>query len=336
MQVPPAARRMLQELCGEETGRHLCEMESMTDREKEADPGREQREPINWIWVVRAAIIAALDVVIVAASYGLALLIRFDFIFSKIPPEHIRGYLEMVIPYMVSLIVIYWCFRLYHSIWRFVSVIELSRLMMAWAVFQLDVFVIYLITRVRMPLSFYAIGGVLVLGLTAALRFSYRFLRAARHRLWQPAKRRNVEKVMVIGGGEAGRSIVHEILGYRYKEMKVCCIVDDNRGIRGRLLDGIPVVGGRQDIPAAVEKYGITKIIFAIPTASVADRKAILGICQNTGCRVLTIPGIGQMLDGKDSVSRLRHWISRIFWAESRPGSIMKRFVSSSPGRSSW
>lgn len=279
---------------------------NMTDKKKEDQPDNRQHALINWAWVVRAAVIAVLDAVIVAGSYGFALLIRFDFVFSKVPPEHVRGYQKMVIPYIVCLLVIYWCFRLYHSIWRFVSTIELVRVIEAWAVFQLAVYALYLITHIRMPLSFYAIGGILLLGLTAALRVSYRFLRGAKYFLWNPYKDKDVEKVMVIGGGEAGRSIIHELLATRYSEEKVCCIVDDAQGIKGRFLDGIPIVGGRQEIPEAVRKYKITKIIFAMPSASVADRKAILRICQSTGCKTLMVPSIGQLLDGKVSVSRLR------------------------------
>lgn len=292
--------------CVQGTGGVFVRSENMSDKDNKINPEYGQSGRINWAWVVRAVIIAALDAVIVAGSYGLALLIRFDFIFSRIPPEHIRGYQQMVIPYIVCLIVIYWYFRLYHSIWRFVSVVELGRVMMAWIVFQAAVYILYLITHIRMPLSFYAIGGILVLGLTAALRFSYRFLRAMRHHPWKRDKNSRSTRVMVIGGGEAGRSIIHELLATRYKEEKVCCIVDDNPTIKGHFLDGIPIVGGRQEIPAAVKKYGISKIIFAIPTATVANRRDILKICQSTGCSVLTVPGIGQLLDGKVSISRLR------------------------------
>jgi len=66
-------------------------------------------------------------------------------------------------------------------------------------------------------------------------------------------------------------------------------------------------VGNRDDIPAMVERYKISKIIFAIPSASAKTRKEILDICSTTGCEVQTLPGIYQMVNGDVSVSKLRN-----------------------------
>lgn len=258
-------------------------------------------------WIVRAVVLAIFDVVFIAASYFLALMLRFDFIYSHIDQPYIIGYRKLVLPYCICAVVIFYLFRLYHSIWRFASVSELERMMLAWGVFQLVVLFIYFITKIRMPMSFWAGGALLGFLLTTGMRFSYRFLRGVKGSLEQ--RQENVtgnERVMVIGAGESGRSIIHEYIMSRYLNARVCCVIDDNPVKKGRYLDGVLIEGGRQEIRRCVEQYQITTIIFAIPTANGVEKKEILDICGQTGCKVKVIPGIYQLVDGKVSVSQLR------------------------------
>ena len=258
-------------------------------------------------WVVRAVVLALFDVVFVAVSYFIALMLRFDFIFSHIDANYITGYRRLIIPYCICVVVIFYIFRLYHSIWRFASVSELERMVLAWAIFQLVVLVIYFITKIRMPMSFWAGGAIIGFLLTTSIRFSYRFLRGVRGSLEQrQGSVTGNERVMVIGAGESGRSIIHEYIMSRYLNARVCCVIDDNPVKKGRYLDGVPIEGGRQEIRRCVEEYQITTIIFAIPAASGIEKKEILDICGQTGCKVKVIPGIYQLVDGKVSVSQLR------------------------------
>ena len=258
-------------------------------------------------WIVRAVVLALFDVAFVAASYFIALMLRFDFIFSHIDANYITGYRRLIIPYCVCVVVIFYIFRLYHSIWRFASVSELERMVLAWATFQLVVLVIYFITKIRMPMSFWAGGAIIGFLLTTSIRFSYRFLRGVRGSLEQrQGSVTGNERVMVIGAGESGRSIIHEYIMSRYLNARVCCVIDDNPVKKGRYLDGVPIEGGRQEIRRCVEEYQITTIIFAIPAASGIEKKEILDICGQTGCKVKVIPGIYQLVDGKVSVSQLR------------------------------
>ncbi len=258
-------------------------------------------------WVERALFLAFLDVVFIAGAYFLALMARFDFQYSKIDQQYIDGFYRLILLYCISAVVIFYLFRLYHSIWRFASISELERMIMAWIVLQFVVVIIYFITKIRMPMSFWAGGALLGFLLTTASRFSYRFLRGIRGTFDQRrGGSTDGDRVMVIGAGESGRSIIHEFFMSHHLNAQVCCVIDDNPVKKGRYLDGIPIEGGRAEIQRCVEEYGITKIIFAIPTASAANRKEILDICKDTGCKVQVVPGIYQLVDGKVSVSQLR------------------------------
>ena len=110
----------------------------------------------------------------------------------------------------------------------------------------------------------------------------------------------------MIGAGEAGRQLIREINSNPRLGSRVVCIIDDNPSKRRRYLDGVEIAGGRQEIPDAVKKYQVNKIIFAIPTCDGQDRKEILDICSKTGCRVQAVPGMFQLVNGEVSVSKLR------------------------------
>ncbi len=251
-------------------------------------------------------VFAFFDILIVAFSYFFALMLRFDFKYSNIGDNYISGYMTTIIPYILCTVLVFALFHLYQSIWRFASVSELARIIVAWVILQ-GFFVLFnTVLDAHMPVSYYVVGFVVSLMLTAGIRFSYRFLRAAKSFLLHKEKNYGDERVMVIGAGMAGRTLIHELVMTNRIEAKVCCVIDDNPSTKKRYIDGVPVVGNRYDIPDMVKKYNITKIMFAIPTASSKDKKDILDICQFTNCKVLVMPGIYQIAEGKVSVSQLR------------------------------
>ena len=161
-----------------------------------------------------------------------------------------------------------------------------------------------LVMDLSMPRSFYFIGYIVSFCLTIGVRFSYRLLRVYLERVRSIGSPK--ERVMIIGGGSAGQILIREFLNGHWLNTKVCCVVDDNPYKKGKLINGVIIEGDRHDIPALVEKHHIDRIIFAIPTASVQERKEILNICKECGCKLQTIPGIYQLVNEEVSVSKLR------------------------------
>ena len=257
-------------------------------------------------WVYRALILAFMDVLILFVSYFFGLMLRYEFVYRKIPKEYLQTYVDVMIPYAILTVVIFYLFRLYHSIWRFASISELGRIICAFMALQIDLLIAQKIFHTTMPYAFWIVGFVLSFVGCTGMRFSYRFLRVFHQMVVQKNKNYGDERVMVIGAGSAGRVLIHEMIVSNHMKAKVCCIIDDNPVKKNRFLDGIPIVGNREDIQEMVIKYSITKIVFAIPTATGKDRKEILQICQETGCDVQVIPGFYEMIDGKVSMSRLR------------------------------
>ena len=261
----------------------------------------------NVLWVHRAILIMFVDALSVMISYFLALLLRFDFIFSRIPVNYLEGYLWSMPYWILSTIVIFYICRLYHSIWRLARVAELRMIITAYLIIMVVDVAGMLFMHLRMPRSYYFMGYVLCFCMTAGTRFSYRLLRSYTNRKRQDEGKDEQDRIMIIGGGEAGQILIKELINSSRFHTKVCCVIDDNPNKRGRVLEGIPIVGDRNDILEMVEKYEVNHIIYAIPTSSAKTRKEILNICKETKCRLQTVPGVYQLLNGEVSVSTLKN-----------------------------
>lgn len=263
----------------------------------------------NQQWTEKMLMLLLADSLIILISYFTALLLRFDFVFSSIPQEYLTGYLWSMPFWIISTVVVFYICRLYHSIWRLASVAELQMILIAYAVLAVVYSVGMLFMEMRMPRSYYFIGFLLSFLLTTGMRFSYRILRFYINSSNTELNSEKTEKehIMVIGAGAAGQALIKEIINSDKLDAQVVCIIDDNPTKYGRILEGITIVGDRYQIPEMVKKYRVSRIIYAIPAASPEDRKAILNICKDTGCRLQTVPGVYQLVNGEVNISRLRN-----------------------------
>ena len=260
----------------------------------------------NWLWKRKALLIAVLDVLSIMGCYFFALLLRLEFSFSAVQTEgFIDGYLDSILMWCFLTIAVFYAFRLYHSVWRQVSIAEMERIMLAYLVL-IPVYYIYShLTHLHMPRSYFIMGYILNFCATAGIRFSYRVFRAIIREI-QKAGTSKTERIMVIGGGAGGQMIIRELQSSSKLNSIVCCVIDDNPNKLGSFIEGVRIVGNRHDIVNQAKKKKISKIIFAIPSASNAERTAILNICKETSCKLQTIPGMYQLVNEEVSVSRLR------------------------------
>ncbi|WP_243411676.1 polysaccharide biosynthesis protein [Pseudoflavonifractor capillosus] len=114
------------------------------------------------------------------------------------------------------------------------------------------------------------------------------------------------ERIMLIGAGESGRMLSRELRSSPQVKGRLCCVIDDNPQLHGKYLDGVRIVGGRDQIEDAAKRYDITQILFAIPTIQQEEKAAILNICKMTGCRLRVLPGLYQLLNGEVSLSAVK------------------------------
>lgn len=255
-------------------------------------------------WQMIALYLMIYDVLAINFAYFFGLWLRFDLHFTSIPAEYMSAFLKFAPIYTVFTIFVFAQLRLYNSLWRFASFSELNRVIVASVITTIFNIVGMTAFIQRMPLSYYIIGAVLQFGLTLMIRFSYRYMNLERGRREKDAK--PLHNAMIIGAGAAGQTLIKELKSSEEVKSKACCVIDDNPNKWGRVMEGVPIVGGREDILINVKKYKIDQILFAIPTASAQARREILNICKETDCELKQLPGIYQLANGEVSMSKMR------------------------------
>ena len=254
---------------------------------------------------LRALVFMIVDAISVTCAGGLALMVRFDFSFKAIPGQYLHPWYRFLPLQIGVTLVVFIVMRMYRFIWRSVSTNDVVRMVCAVAAAFAVATVSSYALGYRQPRAALFMQFVFELFLLVGSRCLLRFLETIQAFARQ-AHGGHSERVMLIGAGDAGRMLARELLTSIRIDAKLCCVIDDNRALWGKLLESVPIVGGRDMIPAAVQREGITQIIFAIPTASDHDRKEILNICNQTGVHTQTLPGIYQLVNGETALASVQ------------------------------
>ncbi len=254
---------------------------------------------------IKGAALFLLDVVLIMVCMVGALWMRFDFRFANIEPvfwESICSY--MWINVICTVLINAFC-RLYTSLWRFASLEELKNAIVAIILSSFIQFFGMRLLGLSVPRSYIFIYVMLLAICIIGPRFSYRFLRIAFHNqeiIW----RSRPVVTMVVGAGSAGYMLIREMKNSRHLNRKVPCIIDDDPYKIGTYLQGVPIVGTKEEIPEMAKKYNIEEIIIAIPTMDDENRHKMLEICQKTACKIKMLPGLYQMVNQEVDISMLR------------------------------
>lgn len=258
---------------------------------------------VNYKLLSRRLFLVAYDIIAATVASLFALLIRYDFRYDAIAPhflESMKTFLPITI--MITLIIFY-IFRLYNSLWIFAGATEMQNIVIAClAASALEGLGLYFTGR-QVPRSYYFTNAGFLMIFTFMNRFSYRFIRGMRHK---QQNKKNGISVMIIGAGDAGNAIIKEIVSSSYSRMLIKCVIDDDVSKWGRYVQGIKVAGGRNKIVEMANFYSINEIFIAMPAESQKTIKEIIQICQETDCKLRTLPGMYQLVNGEVDVSKLR------------------------------
>ena len=254
-----------------------------------------------------AACLVLFDIISVSASYFLSLWLLHEFQLSDmIETGEFRAWLHFLPFYAFACLVIFCIFHLYQSLWRFASFVEFRRVVIASLVTGVfhGVFISLLFDPMR-P-AYFVLGTILQFLFVLATRFAYRCARMVRDHKKKRLHRAAASRVMLIGAGAAGNIVLRDMHNAKEINECVCCIIDDNERKWGRSMEGVPIVGGRNDILLNVEKYRIEKIYLTMPSAPAAVKRDILNICKETTCQLKTLPGVFELVTEGGAVNALK------------------------------
>lgn len=287
-----------------------AQTQQLTDEPYYAKTWTDKKEKKLRRWKLRMSrsmmIFLVLDFLsIILASFA-SILVRYEFQFDLVE----QRFVDTIIWYMpinfVVTVVVYYLFSLYTTLWKYAGITELCKITAAAAVSSILQVMGMLLLRKPIFRSYVLLYFVLLLAETIATRFYYRFLRLIRNKYFRVSadKRMNL---MLVGAGDAGAAVIKETRLSKESTRKVCCIVDREPSKWGKRLLGVPIIGDVSEIPEAVEKYQIKKILITIPSANRQAIRKIVEICQTTPCEINILPGIYQLIDGEIVTSRLRN-----------------------------
>lgn len=252
----------------------------------------------------RMCIFILLDILAVAFNMFAALVVRFEFRITDIPAEYLNSVAQYFVFNVITTLIITWVLKLYHSVWTYAGAYEV-RLILTSNVLTTAFMALGMdILEMKVPRSYYIFYFLFNVATTIVTRFAYRFFRQMKQRSQRP--NRDYIRTMVIGAGDAGNMIIKELQNSKHLRDKVVCVIDDSPTKKGKYINGIEIVGGRDRIVESARKYKVDQIIIALPSVSKKETKDIIRICHETSCKLKVLPGMYQLIKEEVIISQLR------------------------------
>ena len=253
---------------------------------------------------LRTLAVFIIQVLLIAGAFALAFLVRFDFVLTT----KYQQTLLVLLPALLGIkLIVFWRMGLFHGWWRYVSMADLILIFKANLFASLG-FVTYAVLVYRLqniPRSVLVLDAVFCFLMIAGVRFVTRAFRE--NYLPMPlSKRVTKTRVLVIGAGDAGQAIVREIRQNPRLHLNVVGYVDDDVKKQGIFFQGVKVLGQQDKLARICRKKLVEEVIIAIPSATGSQIRGILEKCQEAGVKSKTLPGVGDLIDGRVSVQNIR------------------------------
>lgn len=238
------------------------------------------------------AIFILIDAFIAIVSAIMPFVFRFGVFSTHMYPHFWNLAMKCLPADILILIACNTIFHLYNRVWTYASVGEMMDCLKSAALTEVIYIAYRMLLGIYMYRSFYPFNFMMIFILLCASRISIRLIRGFEKRKYKTGDIRNI---MIVGGGAAASQLIRE---YQLNKLntKIVCIIDDNPEKKGKRLVDVPIIGGRDMIAGAVEKYSIDEIVIAIPSASPAEIRDLISICNETKAKVRRLPEIASTL----------------------------------------
>ncbi|MEW6382245.1 MAG: nucleoside-diphosphate sugar epimerase/dehydratase [bacterium] len=250
--------------------------------------------------------------VLLAISHAGSYFLRFDL---KLPPaQYLASLKNTLIPFISFKIFLFYRFDLYRGMWRYTGLKDLENIVKASLSSSLSIaFLTFIITGFHgFARSVFLIDGLLTVFLIGGCRLGIRLYFSYLKKDALPWSRngsdyKRKKRVLIVGAGDAGEKILREINDNRdLMHYEPVGFLDDNPRKVHRHIHGIKVLDSIKNVVPVARDKNLDEIIIAIPSASAEEMRRIIDLCQQTGVNCKTIPGIGELINDKVSISAIR------------------------------
>lgn len=208
-----------------------------------------------------------------------------------------------IIIYMLIHTVSFKLFKCYSSLWRYAGEEELVSILSACLVYVIPVYIVHRLIGIDYSILFYVVSTILIIGYTGGLRLVYRTGRRFKTRM---IVSQDSQRVLVVGAGSAGQMIINELKENPQLKKVPVGIIDDDINKIGRVIHNVKILGDTSQVKEIVEKENVDEIILAMANVDKARKSEIINICKETKCKLKTIPGIFEIIDGKVDIKKIR------------------------------
>jgi len=246
---------------------------------------------------VKIGLVFGHDTVAAAAAWCGAFWLRFNL---DIPPQYLDDLfysLVWVVPLQAA---IFWHFGLFRGIWRFASLPDLQRIVIAAVCATIAIPVVHIFLRqdVILSRSILLIDPMLLVLMIGGSRIGFR--------IWKDRLRHlSNHPVLVLGTGGAAVSLLKELATSR--TWRVVGLLDDDPSKKGRMILGKPVLGSLMELKKFSQRFGVAQAIIAMPGVDHAIRRNAVQACRNAGVEALTVPSFDDLINGRVRFSEIRH-----------------------------
>ena len=249
---------------------------------------------------VRTALAILHDIVAAVLAWMLAYSFRFNFELPANFAVEMRQTLLWVAPLQLA---IFWKFGLYRGIWRYASLNDLRRIVLAVTLAALVIpFVLWMLrSGLIVPRSVLILNPLLLTMFMGGSRILYRMWKETR---FQGYMKLSSEPVLVLGAGDAAVTLSKDLA--RNPAWQLVGFLDDDSNKKNCILNGVKVLGRLDEIEHWVNIFNIERVIIAMPSSSHQQRQRVIQICAAAKVQVLTVPSFDDLMSGKVAVSQLR------------------------------
>lgn len=257
----------------------------------------------SWSQVLVPQLQFGLDLLVLAGAFVLAYLLRFDFNLPHTEWENVARQLPYVMLLQLGLSL---AFGIPSFVWRYISLAEVQAFVKAGALSAAVLLAVWWLLPAnlqpwRVPRSVILLDALLAAGGLLAVRvmrrMQYERQQRQRRQATAPAAELGSQAVLLVGAGQAGILAAREIRRH-HPHLEIKGFIDDDRGKRGAVIQGIRVLGSSRELPRLVPALGIERVIVTIAEASPLALSRILEICQKIPVPARIMPGLFTMLDG--------------------------------------
>lgn len=249
----------------------------------------------------RTILVFCHDLAAIVAAWLGAHWLRFNL---SVPVEFLAAATQNLYWVVPLQALIFWRFGLYRGLWRFASLPDLKRILMAVATASVAAPVILTLFKIEVvvPRSVLLLDPILLLLIMGGSRFAYRSWKE--HRLLNLSRLKD-KPVLILGAGSAADFLLREMARSK-SGFRAIGLLDDDPDKIGRHVHGVAVLGALRDLALWAKRTDIEHVILALPTASHSLRKSLTEICSEIGVKVLTVPSLEDLMSGRVTISGLR------------------------------